>query len=80
MRADSVSSWLVPGFMTKAALPPGPPPAKPQGAVVSRILRKGDIYRIVGAGGGGWGDPATRDPALEAHDKTEGYVTAEAAE
>ena len=40
--------------------------------LVSRILRKGDVYRIVG--GGGWGDPSERDPALEAHDKTEGYV------
>ena len=48
--------------------------------LVARIFKKGDVFRIVGAGGGGWGDPAERDPELVEHDLTEGYVTAEAAE
>jgi len=38
------------------------------------VLRRGDILRLVGAGGGGWGDPATRDPSLAARDETEGLA------
>jgi N-methylhydantoinase B len=37
-------------------------------------LRKGDVLRFQGAGGGGWGDPAERDPALKARDEAEGFV------
>ena len=42
--------------------------------LVARIFKKGDVFRIVGAGGGGWGDPAERDPELIARDAREGYA------
>lgn len=38
-------------------------------------LRRGDHVRIVTGGGGGWGDPARRDPVARAADRAEGYVT-----
>jgi N-methylhydantoinase B len=37
-------------------------------------FRKGDVLRTVGAGGGGWGDPAERDPSLIERDRIEGYA------
>ncbi len=42
--------------------------------MVGIVLQKGDVLRTVGAGGGGWGDVAERDPALIKRDCTEGYV------
>lgn len=42
-------------------------------------LRKGDFLTLYSSGGGGYGDPATRDPALAARDLAEGYVTARSA-
>ena len=45
-----------------------------QSKMVGVILRKGDVLRTQGAGGGGWGDPARRDPALLERDLAEGYV------
>ncbi len=47
--------------------------------MVGVMLESGDVLRLVGAGGGGWGDPATRDPTLTARDLREGYVTDDAA-
>jgi N-methylhydantoinase B/oxoprolinase/acetone carboxylase alpha subunit len=37
-------------------------------------VKRGDVLRFRGAGGGGFGDPATRDPALAAADEAEGLV------
>jgi len=48
--------------------------------IPKHILNKGDVLRVVGSGGGGWGDPADRDPALAARDLEEGYVSRQAAE
>ncbi len=42
--------------------------------VVGRLLGKGDVLRLVGAGGGGWGDPSRRDAAAMARDIEEGYT------
>jgi N-methylhydantoinase B len=42
--------------------------------LVGRIFRRGDVFRIIGAGGGGWGDPADRDTDLVTRDRREGYV------
>lgn len=36
---------------------------------------KGDVFRLVTAGGGGYGDPAKRDPAAIASDIENGYVS-----
>lgn len=38
-------------------------------------LKAGDVLVISGGGGGGYGDPAKRDPAAIARDRLEGYVT-----
>ena len=48
--------------------------------ITAMPMTRGQVLRVVGSGGGGWGDPANRDPALIARDLTEGYVTADAAE
>ncbi|MCM2441773.1 hydantoinase B/oxoprolinase family protein [Agrobacterium vitis] len=42
-------------------------------------LKTGDVVRIVTGGGGGWGDPGDRDPALVETDLKNGFVSAEAA-
>ena len=38
-------------------------------------LKTGDVFRLETPGGGGWGDPVKRDPALVLADVSEGYVT-----
>jgi N-methylhydantoinase B len=38
-------------------------------------IAPGDALVVLSAGGGGWGDPAERDPAAQAADLAEGYVT-----
>lgn len=42
-------------------------------------LRTGDVFRLETPGGGGWGDPAKRDPTLVLADVAEGYITPAAA-
>ena len=42
--------------------------------VIGQVLKKGDVLRLVGAGGGGWGDPAKREEVQEARDRQEGFV------
>jgi N-methylhydantoinase B len=39
-------------------------------------LQPGDVFRHRMAGGGGWGDPAQRDPVLHERDVLEGKLTA----
>jgi N-methylhydantoinase B len=39
-------------------------------------LHAGQRFRIEAAGGGGYGDPAQRDPAARARDLEDGYVSA----
>ncbi|HRX36147.1 MAG TPA: hydantoinase B/oxoprolinase family protein, partial [Aestuariivirga sp.] len=43
-------------------------------------LEPGDRIRLTTPGGGGYGDPAERDPAAIAEDVAEGYVSADAAQ
>lgn len=38
-------------------------------------LRRGDSVRIITGGGGGWGDPLTRDPGDVARDVRDGMIT-----
>ncbi|MEU4245102.1 hypothetical protein [Actinoplanes sp. NPDC026619] len=40
-------------------------------------VRVGDLVTLLTAGGGGYGDPAGRDPAAVRHDVQEGYVSEE---
>jgi len=42
-------------------------------------LRRGDTFVLTTSGGGGLGDPHTRDPAALSRDVAEGYVSADAA-
>ncbi len=42
--------------------------------IISHTLNKGDVVRIIGGGGGGWGDPTNRDPARVDRDRRQGYV------
>jgi len=44
----------------------------PIGSKASLVLQPGSIIRIETSGGGGYGDPARRDPALRATDKEDG--------
>jgi N-methylhydantoinase B len=69
-----------PGRRAAIALDPGSDhevqlPAR--GLEVER--RPGERFAMRGAGGGGWGPPAERDPAALADDVRNGYVTPEAA-
>jgi N-methylhydantoinase B len=52
----------------------------PNAKVANHRLRKGDAFRMLSGGGGGFGDPRTRDAELVAFDVAEGYVSVEAAE
>ena len=40
-------------------------------------IRRGDVFRHVLGGAGGWGDPAERDPQRVAHDVAEDKLSAE---
>lgn len=41
---------------------------------VGVVIEPGEVLEIRSAGGGGWGDPAQREPALIAHDEAEGLA------
>ena len=43
-------------------------------------LKKGDVYRFIQAGGGGYGDPLERDPSAVLYDYRQGKVTADHAD
>ncbi len=58
------------------AIAPSPLPGKVGGFP----LLPGDLLLMESSGGGGFGDPLERDPALVVADVAEGYVTREAAE
>lgn len=47
--------------------------------ITNFLLKKGDVVSIRSGGGGGWGNPRERDPALVKRDILNGYVTAEVA-
>ena len=42
-------------------------------------LRRGDLLRLMTCGGGGWGDPLTRDPLLVQQDVARGFVSIQGA-
>ena len=64
-----------PGAPAAIILNPG---GKGERTLISKIIglpvKRGDVLRFRGAGGGGFGDPATRDPARAAEDEAEGLV------
>src|SRR5205085_994383 len=53
---------------------PAPLPSK-----LTMNMKQGDLFRHEVAGGGGWGDPLERDPALVLQDVRNDFVSARAA-
>jgi len=51
----------------------------PNAKVFGVRIKRGDAYIMQSGGGGGFGAPVERDPALVAHDVRQGYVSAERA-
>ena len=86
VRIDSVTN---PPWGTAGGMPGGTPravinPGRENERVLAPLsdgnrLRAGDILRIETGGGGGRGDPFTRDPEAVLQDVLEGYVSIEAA-
>ncbi len=69
-----------PARPSRAALNPGTAAARTLTSKVAGLrLKRGDLLSWELAGGGGWGDPFTRDPALVQRDVRRGYVSLEAA-
>ena len=60
--------------------PGGPNERVLSGLCDDEPIAAGEIVRIETTGGGGWGDPLERDPALVELDVLQGKVSAEAAE
>jgi N-methylhydantoinase B len=52
----------------------------PNAKIFNVRLERGDAYKMLSGGGGGFGNPFKRDPQKVAHDAHEGYVSREAAE
>lgn len=64
-----------PGAPAGITYNPGrPDERKLSSKIIGLPVRRGDVLRFRGAGGGGYGDPARRDPALAAHDAAEGLA------
>jgi N-methylhydantoinase B len=58
-------------------LNPGTPAAQDLPAKCTLTLRRGDVFRHIFAGPGGWGDPMTRDPERVRWDVLEEKITVE---
>ncbi len=56
-------------------IPKGGEARKLKSKWVALKLNRGDVVTMTGSGGGGWGRPEEREPALIARDKELGYVT-----
>jgi N-methylhydantoinase B len=54
---------------------PGRPPRPIKTKEVGIEIRPGDVLILESGGGGGWGDPAMRDPAARARDVENGFVS-----
>src|SRR4051812_2230395 len=52
---------------------------EPLASKLTMTMKRGDLFRHEVAGGGGWGDPLTRDPALVLRDVLNEFVSPDAA-
>ena len=69
------------GLPFRVTIDPGGPNERVlSGLCDDEPIAAGEIVRIETTGGGGWGDPLDRDPALVELDVLQGKVSAEAAE
>lgn len=66
-----------PGTPSRNLLNPDTPGARELPAKCTLTLRRGDVFRHVYAGPGGWGDPFARDPEAVRRDVLEEKVTVE---
>jgi N-methylhydantoinase B len=65
----------LPGGPGRMMLNPGTPrEISLSSKTIGLVLGKGDVIRLEGAGGGGWGDPSQRDVELSAADAAEGLA------
>jgi N-methylhydantoinase B len=65
-----------PGACSRYVIDPGTPDEQVLGSKTGYVkLRQGALVWLQSAGGGGYGPPSERDPALRARDLHEGYVT-----
>jgi N-methylhydantoinase B len=64
-----------PGRPFRITLNPQAEARRMRGKETIQVLQ-GDVIEVSGVGGGGYGPPAGRDPALQTLDRLEGYVTA----
>jgi N-methylhydantoinase B len=55
-------------------LAPGSAPRKLKSKEINVPVPTGSVIHVLSGGGGGWGDPASRDPAARAADRAEGLV------
>jgi N-methylhydantoinase B len=53
---------------------PDAPPRKLKSKEINVPVPPGSVIHVLSGGGGGWGDPATRDPAARAADRAEGLA------
>jgi N-methylhydantoinase B len=53
----------------------GRPPRAIKTKEVGLVIQPGDVLVLESGGGGGWGDPALRDPGAVAGDIENGFVT-----
>ncbi|HKS62726.1 MAG TPA: hydantoinase B/oxoprolinase family protein [Xanthobacteraceae bacterium] len=68
------------GGLGRIILNPGTPDERDLPTLADNIvLNRGDLIRIVSAGGGGWGDPFEREAERVAWDVRKGYVSAQSA-
>jgi N-methylhydantoinase B len=66
-----------PGTPSANVMNPGTPAARELPAKCTLTLKRGDVFRHVYAGPGGWGDPMTRDPERVRWDVLEEKITVE---
>ena len=57
-------------------LAPGAPPRKLKSKEINVPVPSGSVIHVLSGGGGGWGDPASRDPKARAADDQEGLTPA----
>jgi N-methylhydantoinase B len=69
----------MPGAVLKAIYNLGRPDERELGKIHELKLSKGDTFTVLMPGGGGYGDPFNRDPALVLADVENGFVSLERA-
>ena len=67
------------GGLGSCVLDPGTERERPNGKIEMLRLQRGDVVRIVSPGGGGYGPPFRRDPAMVLADLIDGFLTEQTA-